>query len=118
MRARQVNDLEVKQQFHELTFWRNAPFRLQLGNLALEPRELQLLRIHLTLPGKRMLRIIRKRLHPVTQLCWMDTQVLRRPHIRHATILDQPHSLKLELPRKLRCSISISEAMPAQFSAP
>src|SRR5438034_10498420 len=57
MRARQVNDLEVKQQFHELTFWRNAPFRLQLGNLALEPRELQLLRIHLTLPGKRMLRI-------------------------------------------------------------
>src|SRR6266849_4297113 len=48
-----------------------------------------------------MLRIIRQRLHPVAQLRRMDTQVLRGLHIRHAAFLDQPHSLKLELARKL-----------------
>src|SRR5258705_5542717 len=37
----------------------------------------------------------------VAQLRRMDTQVLRRLHIRHAAFLDQPHSLKLELARKL-----------------
>jgi hypothetical protein len=33
-----------------------------------KPRDLQLLGLHLTLVGKRMLRIIRKRLHPTAQL--------------------------------------------------
>src|SRR5260370_40703306 len=37
----------------------------------------------------------------VAQLRRMDTQVLRGLHIRHAPFLDQPHSLKLELARKL-----------------
>ncbi len=37
-------------------------------HLALELRDLQLLRLHLTLAGKRMLRIIRKRFHPIAQL--------------------------------------------------
>src|SRR5258708_22574103 len=37
----------------------------------------------------------------VAQLRRMDTQVLRGLHIRHAAFLDQPHSLKLELARKL-----------------
>src|SRR4051812_36247527 len=48
-----------------------------------------------------MLRIVRQLLHPIAQLRRMHAQVLRRLHIRHASIFDQAHSLKLELPRKL-----------------
>ena len=48
-----------------------------------------------------MLRIIRKRLHPTAQLRLMHTQILRGLRIRNASLLDQPHSLKLELSRKL-----------------
>src|SRR3954469_8752395 len=48
-----------------------------------------------------MLRIVRQLLHPIAQLRRMHAQVLRRLHIRHASIFDQAHSLKLELSRKL-----------------
>src|SRR5260370_26475158 len=48
-----------------------------------------------------MLRILRKRLHPTAKLRLMHTQVLPGLRIRYAAILDQPHSLKLELAGKL-----------------
>ena len=56
---------------------------------------------HLHLAGKGMLRIVGQLLHPVAKLRWVDAQILRRLHIRYASILDQAHSLKLELPREL-----------------
>src|SRR5436305_15183133 len=48
-----------------------------------------------------MLRIVSELLHPLAQLRHMHVQVLRRLNIRHASILDQAHRLKLELSRKL-----------------
>jgi hypothetical protein len=47
--------------------------------------------------GKRMLRIVGELLHPIAQLRGMHTNVLRCLRIRHAALLDQAHSLKLEL---------------------
>src|ERR1700730_8698968 len=44
-----------------------------------------------------MLRIIGELLHPIAQLRGMHTKVLRCLRIRHAALLDQAHSLKLEL---------------------
>ena len=55
-----------------------------------------------------MLRIVRELLDPVAQLRRMHTQVLRGLPIRHAAILDQPNSLKLELACKLRLSMTTS----------
>jgi hypothetical protein len=43
----------------------NLKERLQLDHLALQPRDLQLLGLLLSLARERMLRIVRKRLHPV-----------------------------------------------------
>src|SRR5947207_4912981 len=48
-----------------------------------------------------MFRIVGELLHPITQLRHMHAQVLRRLHIGHASLLDQAHSLKLELADKL-----------------
>src|SRR5438874_13813878 len=48
-----------------------------------------------------MFRIVGELLHPITQLRHMHAQVLRRLHIGHAPLLDQAHSLKLELAGKL-----------------
>src|SRR3954470_12678932 len=48
-----------------------------------------------------MLRIVSELLQPLAQLRHMHVQVLRRLNIRHASILDQAHRLKLELSRKL-----------------
>ena len=47
------------------------------------------LRLHLTLAGDCVLRIVRKLLHPLTQLRRMNTEVLCGLGIRHAPILDQ-----------------------------
>ena len=69
--------------------------------LTLELRDFQLLRLHLTVAWKRVLRIICKLLHPIAQLCRMNAKVFRRLRIRNAALLDQPDSLKLELPCKL-----------------
>src|SRR5260370_36657911 len=74
---------------------------LQLGYLALETRDLKLLRLHLAVARKRMFRIVGELLHPITQLRHMHAQVLRSLHIGHASLLDQAHSLKLELAGKL-----------------
>src|SRR3954447_18920445 len=79
----------------------DVALRLQLDHLALEPRDLELLRLHLTVPGKRLLRIVGELLHPIAQLRHMHVQVLRCLNIRYAPILDQAHRLKLELPGKL-----------------
>src|SRR5262245_7485986 len=49
---------------------------------------------------KGVLRIIAELLHPVAQLRGVNVQVLRCLRIRYASILDQAHSLKLELPRE------------------
>jgi hypothetical protein len=51
--------------------------------------------------GERMLRILRKLLHSTAQLRRMNTKVFRSLRIRHAPLLNQPDSLKLELARKL-----------------
>src|SRR5215471_15662459 len=48
-----------------------------------------------------MFRILGELLHPIAQLRHMHAQVLRSLHIGHASILDQAHSLKLELAGKL-----------------
>src|SRR3954464_14906348 len=50
---------------------------------------------------KRVLRIVAELLHPIAKLRRMHAQVLRCLPVRYAPILDQAHSLKLELPRKL-----------------
>src|SRR4030095_9970078 len=49
----------------------------------------------------RMFRIVGELLHPIAQLRHMHAQVLRSLHIGHASLLDQAHSLKLELAGKL-----------------
>src|SRR5258707_2135545 len=48
-----------------------------------------------------MFRIVGELLPPIAQLRHMHAQVLRSLHIGHASLLDQPHSLKLELAGKL-----------------
>src|SRR5215813_774195 len=48
-----------------------------------------------------MFRILGELLHPIAQLRHMHAQVLRSLHIGHASLLDQAHSLKLELAGKL-----------------
>src|SRR5437868_3772119 len=63
--------------------------------------DLELLRLHLTVARKRVLRIVGELLHPIAQLRHMHAQVLRSLHIGHASFLDQAHSLKLELAGKL-----------------
>src|ERR1700722_8167985 len=84
-----------------------ASFRLQLDHLALEPRDLQLLRLHPTLAGECLLRIVAKCLHPIAQLRRMYAQILRCLRIRDPAISDQPNSLKLELSRvNLRLSMT------------
>jgi hypothetical protein len=50
----------------------------------------------MTLAGKRVLRIIGERFHPTAQL--VHTEIVRSPHVRHASLFDQPHNLKLETP--------------------
>src|SRR5207249_6018321 len=55
----------------------------------------------LAVARKRMFRIVGELLHPIAQLRHMHAQVLRSLHIGHASLLDQPHSLKLELAGKL-----------------
>ena len=49
-----------------------------------------------------MFRIVGELLHPVAQLRHMHAQVLRSLHIGHASLLDQAHSLKLTVVRKIR----------------
>src|SRR5262249_38824678 len=48
-----------------------------------------------------MFRIVGELLHPIAQLRHMHAEVLRSLHIGHASLLDQAHSLKLELAGKL-----------------
>ena len=74
---------------------------LELNDLALEPRNLELLRLHLSVAGEGMLGILSELLRPIPQLRLMHPKVLRRLRVRHASLSDQAHSLKLELPRKL-----------------
>src|SRR5437016_14186539 len=57
-----------------------------------------------------MFRIVRELLHPIAQLRHMHAQVLRSLHIGHASLLDQAHSLKLELAGKL---LSLHDPPPA-----
>src|SRR5260370_38365149 len=83
------------------SLWLYVSLGLQLGDLALETRDLELLRLHLAVARKRMFRIVGELLHPIAQLRHMHAQVLRSLHIGHPSILDQTHSLKLELAGKL-----------------
>src|SRR5947208_9542037 len=77
-------------------------FRMSRSAFSLvEPRDLELLRLHLAVARKRVLRIVGELLHPIAQLRHMHVQVLRSLHIGHASLLDQAHSLKLELAGKL-----------------
>src|SRR5437016_6805785 len=61
----------------------------------------ELLRLHLAVARKGLFRIVGELLHPIAQLRHMHAQVLRSLHIGHASLLDQAHSLKLELAGKL-----------------
>jgi hypothetical protein len=63
---------------------------------ALELRDLQLLRLHLPWPFRSP--------HPVAQHRLVHTQIARSLHISYAALLDQLHSLKLELASKPRRS--------------
>src|SRR5207247_8427330 len=58
-------------------------------------------RLHLAVARKGLFRIVGELLHPIAQLRHMHAQVLRSLHIGHASLLDQAHSLKLELAGKL-----------------
>src|SRR5262245_17531472 len=62
---------------------------------------IELLRLYLAVARKGVLRILGELLHPIAQLRRVNVQVLRCLHIGHASILDQAHGLKLELPREL-----------------
>src|SRR5262249_49075464 len=77
------------------------PLRLQLRHFALETHDLELLRFHLAVARKGVLRILGELLYPIAQLRRVNVQVLRCLHIGHASVLDQAHSLKLELASKL-----------------
>src|SRR4051812_46377040 len=70
-------------------------------SLATSRLSCELLGLHLAVAWKGLLWIVGELLHPVAQLRRVNVQVLRRPPIGHASILDQAHRLKLELPRKL-----------------
>src|SRR6266700_4570673 len=59
---------------------------------------------------KGLFRIVGELLHPIAQLRHMHAQVLRSLHIGHASLLDQAHSLKLELAGKLP---SLHDSPPA-----
>ena len=48
-----------------------------------------------------MLRVVRKALHPIAQHRLMHAQIVRGLRIANTTLLDQLHSLKLELAREL-----------------
>src|SRR5262249_12985575 len=63
--------------------------------------DLELLRFHLAVARKGVLRILGELLYPIAQLRRVNVQVLRCLHIGHASVLDQAHSLKLELASKL-----------------
>src|SRR5262249_34461835 len=75
--------------------------RPSAGDLALETRDLELFGFHLAVARKGLVQILDELLHPIAQLRRMHTKVLRRLGIGHAPFLDQSHSLKLELARKL-----------------
>src|SRR5262249_28578744 len=75
--------------------------RLQLRHFALETHDLELLRFHLAVARKGVLRILGELLYPIAQLRRVNVQVLRCLHMGHASVLDQAHSLKLELASKL-----------------
>jgi hypothetical protein len=67
-----------------------------------EKTQFQLLveQLHLAVARESMLRVLGQFLHPIAQLRRVNVQVLRRLNIGHASILDQAHRLKLELPRE------------------
>src|SRR5262249_29936921 len=62
--------------------------------------DLERLGLHLAVAEKGVLRILGELFHPIAQLRRVNVQVLRCLNIGHTSILDQAHSLKLELSRK------------------
>jgi hypothetical protein len=79
----------------------NISFRLELRSLALDPRDLKLLRLHLTLARKACCGSFTNCFTQLRSCDKSHPQVLRGLHIRNPAIPNQPHSLKLELPFKL-----------------
>src|SRR6266481_2844529 len=77
-----------------------VPLGLQLRHLALQLRDLGLLGLHLPMARKGMLRITRKRLHPIAQHRPVHTQIARGLRNTHPAFPNQPDSLKLVLSRK------------------
>jgi hypothetical protein len=71
-----------------------------------EPRDLELFRLHLTLAGEHMLRIVRKSLHPIVQLCRMNVQVLRGLRIRDTRSLISRAASSLNSRVNLRLSMT------------
>ena len=59
----------------------------------------ELLWLHLPLTGECVLRTFRRLLHPAAQLRLMNSQIGCRLDVGNVALVDQPHSLKLELAR-------------------
>ena len=66
-----------------------------------QPAKFSVLGLHHTLTTECMLRVGHCIPHPFAQHVLMQVQVARRLRHRHASFLDQPHSLKVELTAEL-----------------
>src|ERR1019366_820348 len=78
-------------------FFQNIALRLDLDQFLAQPRHFELIRLHLTMTGERLLRVSGHVPDPLPQHVLMDIQIARRfPH-RYASLLHQLYRLKLEL---------------------
>ena len=80
---------------------RHVALRLELCHLTPEPVDLQLLGLHLTVSGKRLLRIRAKFLHPFTNNVLVDVDVPGRLSRAYASLTHQADRLDLELSTEL-----------------
>src|SRR6202034_3122968 len=78
-------------------FLRHVALRLELCDLTPEPVDLQLLGLHLTVSGKRLLRIRAKFLHPFAKNVLVDVDGSRRLRHAYASLTHQADRLDLEL---------------------
>src|SRR4029077_1218127 len=82
--------------------------------------DLKLLRLHLAMPRKRLLRIRAELLHPLAQHVLMDGQIACRLPTGNAALPHQLDSLNLELPRKpspASCSIKHLKSVSSEPGA-
>jgi hypothetical protein len=91
--------------------------RRDLGGFAPDNLGAQLLRLHLTVAGECMLRIVRKLLHPIAQLCRMNSKSF------DACVYDTPRCLisrtALSLNSRVDCLLSMTHlvGLPEELTA-